>query len=234
MEDTPVYASNKPQNTGEGFVEWSHLFTPDYEYKKTGAWSLGFRAKEESKAPIIEIVRESAGLMAQSERCSDYAKPPFFVSDEGDTIFKFTQNAVIEREGKPDSHTKIDVYDAKMNPWPEHIAIGKGSVVKVRYKARPWNVKQQGGVGVTLSLSAVQVITHVPYVPSHGFEEEDGCDMGMGAPVHEGTGGSDDIPLGEMGAKDNRDDGSTNYDPANPNKPYEAHTGGPVTPSVPF
>jgi len=234
MEEAPVYASTKPQNTGEGFVEWSHLFTPDYGYKKTGAWSLGFRAKGGSKDPIIAIVREAAGLMSQAERCTDFAKPPFFASDEGETIFKFTQNAVIEQEGKPDIRTKIDVYDAKMNPWPRDIAIGKGSVVKVRYKASPWNVKQQGGVGVTLRLAAVQVITHVPYVPSHGFEEEEGIDMGMGAPVHQGAGGSDDIPLGEMGAKDNRDDGSTNYDPANPNNPYENHTGGPVVGEVPF
>lgn len=220
MEEKPVYESSKPQNTMAGFVEWSHLFTPDYEYKKTGAWSLGFRATEEAKDPIIAIVREAAGLMSQSERCTDFAKPPFFVSDEGDTIFKFTQNAVIEKEGKPDIHTKIDVYDAKMNPWPKDIAIGKGSKVKVRYKASSWNVKQQGGVGVTLRLSAVQVIEHVPYIPSHGFEEEEGVDMGMGAPTAVAAGGSDDIPIGDS--------------PAPTEKPYENHIDGPVVADVPF
>jgi len=220
MEDAPVNESSKPQNTMTGEVEWSHLFTPDYEYKKTGAWSLGFKATEEGKDPIIAIVREAAGLKSQAEQCQDFAKPPFSVSDEGKTIFKFTQNAVIEQEGKPDINTKIDVYDAKMNPWPRDVAIGKGSKVKVRYKASSWNVKQQGGIGVTLRLSAVQVIEHVPYVPSHGFEEEEGVDMGMGSQAAQGAGGSDDIPMGDA--------------PAPIDKPYENLKGGPVTGGVPF
>lgn len=226
--ETLSHESNKPQNTVTGEVEWSHLFTPDYEYKKTGAWSLGFKTTEEGKAPILAIVREAAGLKSQSENCTDFAKPPFLVADDGAPIVKFTQNAVIEREGKEPIHTKIDVYDAKMNPWPRDIAIGKGSKVKVRYKAGSWNVKAQGGIGVTLRLSAVQVIEHVPYVPSHGFEEEEGVDMGLGShtpsvptepPAVPGA-ASNDIPLAEA--------------PPLTTQPYENLKDGPVVGGVPF
>lgn len=191
MENEMNYESDKPQNTMTGKVEWSHLFRPDYGYNKEGDWSLGLNTGGTEGESILAIIRESASLKSQAERCQDFAKPPIIENEDGSKTFKFKQSAIIHVEGKEPIYTKITVLDAKMNPWPEAVNIGKGSKVKVRYKARSWNVKQQGGVGVTLTLIAVQVIEHVPYIPSHGFEEEEGVDMGMG------TGGNDDSPTGD-------------------------------------
>lgn len=216
MEDKVNYESDKPQNTMTGEVEWSHLFRPDYAYNKDGDWSLGLKTGTSEGEPILAIIRESAGLRSGAERCQDFAKPPIIENEDGSKTFKFKQSAIIRMEGKEPSHTKITVLDAKMNPWPEAVNIGKGSKVKVRYKARSWNVKLQGGVGVTLTLIAVQVIEHVPYVPSHGFEEEEGVDMGS------------DIPGIDTSAPDSASPGT---DAANP---YSDHTGGPVTDDLPF
>ena len=229
MDDKPVYESDKPQNTMTGEVEWSHLFEKDFKYNDDGDWSLGLKMSGAGQDQILAIIRESAGVRSQSERSTDFAKPPFIDNEDGSKTFKYKQSSIIRPKGKPESHTKIDVYDAKMNPWPRDINIGNGSKVKIRYKARSWNVQQQGGIGVTLSLYAVQVIDHVPYVPSHGFEEEEGIDMGMGSQASQGAPQVDKGLVGTMHVDIPIDDA-----PAPTDKPYETHTGGPVSDGVPF
>lgn len=222
--ETPGYASDQPQNSTTGEVEWSHLFRPDYQYnKKDGVYSLGLKMIGETKDPILEIIRESAGLKAKAENCPDYAKPPLLIDEEtGNYTFKFKQNAVIHMKGEDPIEMKIDVYDAKMNPWPRDVEIGKGSMVKVRYRANSWNSSEQGGIGVTLRLIAVQVINHVPYVPSHGFEKEEGVDMTDMEFPPDSAGSPGDIPLGDPPATQQSDN------------PSDQHTGGPVVDGVPF
>jgi len=220
MNDKVVYESDKPQNTMTGELEWSHLFRPDFEYnKKDGVFSAGLKLSGAAKDPIIAVIREAAGLESKAERCTDFAKPPFSIDPEsGAHTFKFKQNAVIYPKGEDPITMRVDVYDAKMNPWPRDVEIGKGSMVKIRYKTNSWNSSEQGGIGVTLRLYAVQVINHIPYVPSHGFEEEEGVDMSGGGFPASTDAQADDIPMGSAPTE----------------KPYENHTGGPVEDGVPF
>ncbi len=209
------YECDKPQNTMTGEADWSHLFRPDYKYnKKDGVFSLGLTLIGGAQDSVLAIIREAAGLMSQAERCTDFAPPPFIKDEEtGIYTFKFKQNAVIYPKGEDPIEMKVDVYDAKRNPWPQDVEIGKGSMVKVRYKANAWNSTEQGGIGVTLRLYAVQVINHVPYVPSHGFDEEEGVDMSGVASQAQEASGSENTPA---------------------EKPYGQHTGGPVVADIPF
>jgi len=214
--------------TEEGPCEWAKLVVPDIKYDDfcidlTLPAGLAKVHADRVRGAVMaypnreKILADALADPAPHPRggpVKGMALPPWKVAENGDFKFKFRSDSVGGPKGGPKFDITIDIFDAKMNPWPRDVLIGNGSSVMVCYYLYPWNNATQGGIGCTLRLVAVQVIDHVPYeseVRTHGFTQQEGVDMaGHGfTPQH--------TPA-----------------PASVEQPYQSHTGGPVVDDIPF
>lgn len=213
--------------TTEGTCEWAKLFVPDKKYKDFG---IDLILTPEFAKPHADRVRGAVMAWPNYERIlqeaannpaphprggpvKGLALPPWNVLDNGDFKFKFRSDSKGGPKDGEQFDITIDVFDAKMNPWPADVLIGNGSTVIVCYYLYPWNNPTPGGIGCTLRLVAVQVINHVPYVKKenhHGFTPQEGTDM-----VGHGF-----TPAGVEGVNDDL--------------PYTNHTDGPIKAAIPF
>jgi len=217
--------SNELHNTPPGKSEWAKILQPDYKYDKDGLYTIDHYVDGAPAQKIIEVIRPVAQMKASLEGATSYAPPPFTVDKEtGIHCFKYRQSAIGRPKVGEPFEIKVDVFDAKMNPWPKDVLIGNGSIVKVCFSLYPWNVVARGGVGVTLRLKAVQIIDHVPYEAeerTYGFEQEDGVDMG-------GQG-----EFGADAAQENLEE-EPKQEENKPVNPYENYSGGKVVDDIPF
>ena len=167
--------------------------------------------------PIANLVRQEAQrkykeCQEKGEKIAGWATPPFTELDDGRFEFKFSENKMGGPKDNPEKQftRKIGYLDAGLNPWPEGVLVGNGSIGKISFVLWSWNVTAKNGVGVTIKIRGVQIINLVPYIPeqkTHGFSQEEGTDMsehGFGSePAHAGSNGNapaenapvqDDIP----------------------------------------
>jgi hypothetical protein len=94
------------------------------------------------------------------------------------------------------------VMDARNNPWPSNVAIGNGSICKIAYSPYLWD-NIDGGKGISLQLTHVRVLTHVPYniasvSPDVFGAPEAGVDastLQASEPQADLFGGSEEIPF---------------------------------------
>ncbi len=205
--------ANAMHNTAQGRVEWAKILQPDYKFDKDGLFTMDFYLDREPAQAVLEVIRPIVAMKAQQEGAKSYAAPPFTLDkDSGVHCFKYRQSAIGRPKNGEPFNISIDVFDARMNPWPRDVLIGNGSIIKVCFTLWPWNVSARGGVGVTLRPKAVQIINHVPYEPeekTYGFQPQEGTDMGP-QPFQKDLAGTEAL------------------------SPYAAHTGGPVTDDIPF
>jgi len=236
MENKQVVSlTNEIHTTQLGKCEWAHILKAQTKFDSDGIYSIKLILGEVDAEPIKDLVRHSAEAHHQLETqmghsVAGWALPPWTFDKETSVYkFNFKQKAIGKPKNEEPFPISIDVFDAKINPWPKDVLIGNGSLVKVAFTLYSWNSAAQNGVGVTLQLKAVQVVNHIPYeheTRDYGFQLEEGVDMGV-QPFHaetpsdgQGNGaGNEDIPLeGALATA----------------SPYGNHTEGPVTDGVPF
>jgi len=195
-------------NTPTGGLWWCKVFRPDPKFNEYG---LELNLSESDAGPMIQMIRETLANFQlvceqKKENIKGFASPPFSKLEDGSYRFKFKEKF----EGGPNQKgemfsLKPDVLDSQLNKWPDDLLIGNGSLGQVCFYLWPWNVAIQGGLGCTLKLKALQVLTHVPYVPplkTHGFQEQDGVDITL-PNVNESqepgpAGTPSDIPIGKL------------------------------------
>jgi len=173
--------------THQGKCKWPKVLKPFIdEYNPEGAFSIELELEANDGAPIKSEIRNRMLRKADQEEeagrnVKGWSDSRGFVENEvtGLYIFEFSQKAVVHPKdtSKGPLHFKVDVFDSQLTPWPKDILIGNGSIVKVAYQYYPWNVPNQGGIGMTLKLRGVQVINLVPYEApqrTYGFTKEEG------------------------------------------------------------
>lgn len=124
----------------------------------------------------------------------------------GNVIFNFkTKYKITDKKDKSVRYNKIGLFDAKGKPLAAGTAIYGGTVGKIAFQASPYFVAGQGMAGLSLRLSAAQVIELVGpgnrSASSYGFGEEEGYEGG--------DVGSDDTPAmpgSDAGAADGSGD----------------------------
>ena len=189
---------SKLAKTPKGTARYLKIVKPDTRFDAVGLYEgeliLRGEEAEQFKGVIDAHITEAVKENTKDGKKPKKAKPPYktFIDDEGqeDGIsFRFKMKAKYETRKGDVVRQKPAIFDAKGTPITDpNFAVGNGSVVKIAYKVRPWNVAGNG-CGVTLSPMAVQVINLVPYsANSDGFdfEEEEGFEWEQGQTENEG------------------------------------------------
>lgn len=140
-----------------------------------------YSCKAEFEGESARIMKETVdNLMKQSEKKagkSGIAKPPYITTNKK-VIVNFKQKAEIKsRTGKVYEKT-VTIYDSKAKVVDEFLNMGEGSTVRISFDPYMWAVASQGGAGVTLQLSSVQVLDLVTFgngdSNANPFEETEG------------------------------------------------------------
>lgn len=176
---------NNLPKTPKGEAFWLKVIRPETRFNPVGDYEgeLILRGEEadEFKSIIDQLMDDAVNENATDKKKPKKAKPPYKVHEvdgqEDGMSFKFKMKAKYETRNGDVIHQKPQIFDSKGKPITDpEFSIGNGSIVRIAYKSRAWNVATTG-CGITLSPMAVQVIDHVPYsANSNGFdfEEEEG------------------------------------------------------------
>lgn len=182
-----------------GVFSWPKLDKPDDKYNKYSCNLIvdadGLEAMSEIlKAPFDAAVE--AGREADAERkTAARKKNPFSVNDwftpvydedteeeTGNFIIKFSATGSgTKKDGTPWKRGPIPCFDGLGNPFKAPEKIWSGSEGKVSFTYRPYFIAGTGVAGLSLQLSAVQVLELNSggggTADSHGFGvEDDGFD----------------------------------------------------------
>lgn len=179
-----------PKGKAQGFVA---LQTPSDKFKKEGEYSVKIRVnKKEGEALLekIKAIRKQALEQIRAEGAKPKAiditcvKPlgtttsdddgnEIFTPDpSGDYIIKASKRASFEKEGKV-IRTPVLLIDGKKKQIKKELNMGAGSELKLKVTVEGYYFPAQG-VGVSMKLSAVQVLNVVERTTDlSGFEEED-------------------------------------------------------------
>ena len=125
--------------------------------------------------------------LATRKKMGAVKEQPFYVEEydptteeeTGNVIFNVkTKYGILDRKTGEKRFNKIGLFDSQGAPLAAGTAIYGGTVGKVAFQASPYFVAGQGMAGISLRLSAVQVIDLVGpgsrTAAQHGFGKEDG------------------------------------------------------------
>jgi hypothetical protein len=184
--------------TGRGTTAWFQLLEED-DYEK-----IGGKFFPDNPDKINAVVQD---LLAEAQAQCDEAGltvtqvDPQKKDDDGNIYYKVDRKAV-KANGDPADIKFKDITGKKDLELEEEL--GNGSVVNIKYYARPYymaamvtaGVEVPARIGVSLSPTAIQIIDHKIYTGGDdGFDNEmdDEFDGGDDAPFdNEGETGSDD------------------------------------------
>lgn len=169
-----------------GLAEWAKVIEPGeaYEKENPAEWTLDLVLDPNNNPAHLDFIsqielwfQELHGSRAKvAERGwpfrdhLDAEKKP-----DGLVTVRF-KRTTISRKGNPVPAPVV--VDAKKKPWNRDLLIGNGSKVKVGFAYYGW--ERGGRHGISLDLSAVQVLDLVPYEmpdPTGAFAEEDGYEV---------------------------------------------------------
>lgn len=180
--------------TPKGIAQYPWVFDADKKFIAEGQYHVQLNiTKEDAKSLITKLteILNEAHAEFQKAKGKKFTKTPFFEDLDDDTVqFKFKQNAVIKRKDGTLTDVKIPVFDSKGTPLSADCHLGSGSTIKVAFTYAPYLNAVTKSVGLSLRLSAVQVIKLVAYGANEGAKgfgfdtEEDG----YVAPENEKTG----------------------------------------------
>jgi hypothetical protein len=180
-----------------GIAVYPRLNAPDTKYKPEGEYSAKIRLSEDDAAPLMKRIDELAAakfdeeknLLLEAKKMSAYKTlkmtdlPYKAVFDsEGEETGEVEFNVKMKAQYTAKDNTVVKMtprlFDASTPPQPlaPSVQIWGGSLIKVAGEFNPFATKI--GVGVSLRLSAVQVITLVTGgskgsdAGSFGFEGE--------------------------------------------------------------
>lgn len=181
-------AKYKRVTTPVGVAHYPWLQEPDTKFVPEGQYSCNIFLNMDDAKKLMKTIDMTIKDKVDSEKKETgksklkVCKPPYIIggSDEdvndivpkGQVLFKIKSKAEIK--GTP---VRPLVYDSQSSePYSGGLKVFGGSKVKVAFDLRTWHVPSTG-VGVTLSLVAVQVIElqerAAPSLESMGFEKED-------------------------------------------------------------
>lgn len=221
----PTYTSPK------GVFKYPSLSKPDYgnekfpkpdgEFKTSlvvalaDAQDLINKLTPEWEAAIEAGLADFAKLPLPSRKKLGALKEQMFYETEfdpeteeetGNVIFKFkTKYKITDAKTKEIRFNKIGLFDSATPPKPlaANTAIYGGTVGKLAFQASPYFVSGQGMAGITLRLSAAQIIVLVGpgnrTAESFGFGGEDGGFEGSDEPEEGSEFSEGDKPAGTNG-----------------------------------
>jgi hypothetical protein len=162
----------------KGKAKWAKVLEPD-DYGKFSVNLYPDQEDLEKYAEMFESISEAAKIEVEDKNkkvsgLADIVKE----DDEGNYFFSFKLPA----EGYNGTANKIDMYDAggnKVEEWDK--LVGNGSLVKVKFQARPYYMNSTKMVGTSLKFYAMQVINLVQYSAGgdSGFGDETSADSGF-------------------------------------------------------
>lgn len=174
-----------------GVAVYPYLNNPDFgndTFKNPqGVYRVKLRISAEEAASIIETIDQAAEenykkVKSETETASKRKKlkqadPSYEELDDGSYEIQFKNNASGVRDDKTTWTWHPQFFDVKGKPIPfdEVPQIGGGSIIKVSYFLKPYDMKND--VGVAIKLKAIQLIKLVAFgevtAEDCGFEEED-------------------------------------------------------------
>jgi hypothetical protein len=182
--------AKKPSTTPKGRLVYPRVSgKPDTKFKAEGQWKTGLSLPLAPAKPLmkeidaaIKTAFEEAKKTAKNPKavklCAD--KPYKVETDEegnetGNVIFNFkmTASGISKKTGKPFTMAP-KLFDAEAQVLPQDTRIGGGTLARISYEISPF-AQAAIGVGVSLRLSAVQVIELVEWGgdgTSYGFQNE--------------------------------------------------------------
>jgi hypothetical protein len=213
----------------KGPAIWPKLNAPDFKYKKEGEFAVRIEYDPEStdgKAFIakMEALRdeEFAKFASENPKKKKAKMAPLFreeTDDEGDETgkvsFNFKMKHKITRKSDGKEFTMFPtILNAKRDELKNPPNIGGGSVLKVAFEAVPYFNEKDKEFGLTLRLSAVQIITLVEFGGSRAandFDDEDGDDIEDGAPKPKAKTAGDEFEEDEEDEEADAEDGDGDY-----------------------
>lgn len=171
--------------TPKGRAQYPYLTPgdPDTQFDDQGKYKVNLvvdgPAAQEFKEAIDSLAQRFGRFLAENEDSfdpgSESVRRPYEENDDGSTAFKIKQNAV-RGSGDDEYEWEPKLFDASGTPCPD-VDIGGGSVLRVAGSFYPYYINGPVGAGISLKMSAVQVIELEEYdldAETFGFGEEDG------------------------------------------------------------
>ena len=158
----------------KGEAKWAHILKPS-QYDKYSIDLYGDEVIEH--IPVFEeMAQKAAEEIKQAGKKVALVADVYKENDEGVKYIQF-KKAATGKEG-PIPHPPIyDVYGNLVEDWDK--LIGNGSIVKVKYVAKPYYMAATKTVGISYKLLALQVIKLVEYTEGGGgFGDESGGGFG--------------------------------------------------------
>lgn len=167
--------------TTAGLASFPHLNVPDTKFNADGIYHVDLildKTPEVQKlvTSIAKMVKDHMVVTEQEKsggrKVVEGVSKPYEVQTDS-VILKFKLPALIKTKAGKTYEQRPAIFDAGGTPMnPESTIIGRNSVLKIAFEARPYYMAAIG-VGVTLRLKAVQVIklmTAENDAESFGFE----------------------------------------------------------------
>lgn len=173
-----------------GIAMYVWLTKPDTKFDKDGSFKITLRlaadvAKKwgaEIFKPLMDEALDAAKKAAKTPALAAkiaLVKPYKIAEETGDYLFSFKTGAMVKQGETSKPRGPVTVFDAKGKPVLDS-KVGSGSEVKVAFTTNPYYIAKDKQAGVSLYLSAVQVLKLVEYngkdAKGYGFDEEDGYD----------------------------------------------------------
>ena len=171
-----------------GIAVWPHLNSPDTKFDQGGAgeYKVSVKLTEAAAQPVIDRLQKildqyQAEEISQNPKVKQFT-PNLPISEEVDDQGNLTGNWLLKVKQKAQIATangivdmKVALFDAKRRPT--NAEIGGGSIIKVAVTIVPYTMPSSKSVGISLRLSAVQVIHLLDYTSAGDgsmFSEEEG------------------------------------------------------------
>ena len=171
--------------TPVGVGKYVFVNEPQTKFDPNGVYNVSLVMSEADASPLMTTLDEQ--LEVANKQAKETAKPqkrdsltvnkPYVKEydeagvETGNIEFKFKMTAKYTTRDGEVRERKPVIVDTKKNPVTE--IVGSGSKLKVAFNARPYYMPSANAYGVSLFLSAVQVI-ELKSVDAGDFAEEEG------------------------------------------------------------
>jgi len=181
--------------TPEGIAKYPWVNNPNTTFSEEGEYKIGVVVtKKEADAfqkkikPYYDAAYEQEVAKNGGKAVKKAKSSPVVVNDgeEGGWEIRAKLKAkVVSRDGTI-HNLKVGLFDSQGKPHPKDVVVGGGSKVKAAVRPKFWNVPAVGGFGMTLELSAVQIIDLQAFNPGERTSESFGFTSVEGGYVHGG------------------------------------------------
>ena len=182
--------------TPEGIARYPWVNNPNTMFVEDGEYKIGVIVTKKEADAFKKQLKPFYDAAYEQEVAKNGGKPVKKApsspiadnkdNEEGGWEIKAKLKAkVISRDGTVHNLT-VGLFDSQGQPHPKDVVIGGGSKVKVAVRPKFWNVPAVGGFGMTLELSAVQIIDLQALNPSERSGDSFGFTAVEGGYVHGG------------------------------------------------